>query len=275
MSDENGRSALRAYYEDHMAGGQDIYFNLVDGQLQPKPTHRLWMEAHLHKAIRLLDIQPDDTVVDVGCGEGYLTIPLAEKSSRSIGLDLAGSGLHVIQTQTAYQPKRLSLAICEADRLPLEAQCANKLICNHVLEHVLDDDAILQEMRRVVKPGGLILIGVPLAFSPQTKFLLWLRRFLRPQARQLQLEKAVPGQLVPELVGVQSHVRFYDLLSLCNLLQRNGFAVLRAEGIGFSWRQERARNWIRRHKAPFAFFLRLGKWMPSIGDGVFVLAQRE
>lgn len=274
MSDENGRPNLRAYYENHMAGGQDVYFTLVNGHLQLKPTHRLWMEAHQQKALRLLDVQSGDCLVDIGCGEGYLTIPLAARAERAIGLDLAVSGLRAIQAQHAYHPERLPLAVGEADQLPLITGWADKLICNHVLEHVLDDDAILQEIRRAVKPGGLILIGVPLALAPQTKLLIWLRRRFRPKARQLQLEKVAPGQLARDLIGVQSHIRFYDLPALRRLLARNGFAILQAEGIGFSWRQERVRNWIRQHKLPFSLSLWLGRYFPGLGDGVFVLARR-
>ncbi len=278
MSDKSSQTvseSLKHYYENHMAGGQGVYFRLVDGQLVLQPTHKLWMEAHQQKALRLLDVQADDFLVDIGCGEGYLTLPLAQRARHSIGFDLALSGLRVIQAQTVYQPERLGLATCEADKIPLPTGHANKLICNHVLEHVLDDDAILQEMWRVVKPGGLILIGVPLALAPQTKFLIRLRRLLLPGARKLQLETAVPGQLVPELIGIRSHIRFYDLDSLCALLLRHGFTILQAEGIGFDWGMERARNWIRRHKLPFALFLWLGKWFPALGDGVLVLARRE
>jgi ubiquinone/menaquinone biosynthesis C-methylase UbiE len=278
MSDNPSQSAsasLKQYYENHMDGGQGVYFRLVDGQLVLQSTHKLWMEAHLQKALRLLDVKPDNFLVDIGCGEGYLTLPLAQRAKYSVGFDLALNGLRVIQAQTAHQPDRLGLATCEANKLPLPTAYADKLICNHVLEHVLDDDAIVQEMQRVVKLGGLILIGVPLALAPQTKFLIRLRRLLLPKARRLQLETAVPGQLVPELIGVRSHIRFYDLASLSALLSRHGFTVLQAEGIGFDWGMERGRNWIRRHKIPFALFLRLGKWFPAIGDGVLVLARRE
>lgn len=278
MSDnlsQNASASLKHYYENHMAGGQSVYFKLVDGRLVLQPTHKLWMEAHLQKALRLLAVQEDDFLVDIGCGEGYLTLPLAQRTRYGIGFDLASSGLRVIQAQTVHQPERLGLATCEADKLPLPTGYTDKLICNHVLEHVVDDDAIVQEMWRVVKPDGLILIGVPLALSPQTKFLIRLRRLLLPRARKLQLETAVPGQLVPELIGIRSHIRFYDLASLCALLSRHGFTVLQAEGIGFDWGMERGRNWIRRHKLPFTLFLRLGKWFPAIGDGVLVLARRE
>jgi ubiquinone/menaquinone biosynthesis C-methylase UbiE len=269
------RKSLQAYHEDHMAGGQGLYFKLVAGELQLQSTHKLWMEAHRNKTKRLLGVQPHDTFVDIGCGEGYLTLPLAQRARHSFGFDLAASGMRVVQTQTAYRSDRLLLAVSEADCLPLPSASVDKLLCNHVLEHVLDDDRILAEMQRVVKPGGLVLIGVPLALSPQTKLLLRLRRLLWPKARQLQLERVSPGQLVPELIGVQSHIRFYDFAALRALLERHHFTVLQAEGVGFSWRQEKVRNWIRRNKLLFGLFLQLGKWFPAVGDGVLVLARRK
>jgi hypothetical protein len=103
---------------------------------------------------------------------------------------------------------------------------------------------------------------------------LRLRRFLIPKARSLQLERVRPGHLVPELVGVQSHVRFYSLKSLHDLIQRNQFNILRSEGIGLGFNQQ-VRGFIRRNRPLFKITTTLGSFMPSIGDGVLVLSTKE
>jgi len=150
--------------------------------------------------------------------------------------------------------------------------CADKLLCNHVFEHVLDDDAIVQEIYRIVRPGDRVLIGLPLALGPQIRLLLRLRRWLFPRARRLQLERVEPGALVAELIGKQSHIRFYSLPAVYDLLERNGFCVLRAEGVGLGWRGRLA-GFFRRHRLLFSLCTALGRLWPGIGDGVLVLAE--
>jgi ubiquinone/menaquinone biosynthesis C-methylase UbiE len=150
----------------------------------------------------------------------------------------------------------------------------DKLLCNHMLEHVLDDSAVMREIHRVVRPHGQILIGVPLELSPQIRLAIRLRRLLSPRSRLLQLEKAQPGQLVPDLIGQQGHIRFYSLRAVRDLLERNGFRVLRAEGIGLSLRGRM--NQLFRHNALlFGLSTAVGWLLPSMGSGVLVLAERR
>lgn len=274
VHDDDSRERLRAYHERHMAGGQDRYFAVEDGLLQAVPEQRRWLESHRKKALRLLALQRTDRFVDLGCGEGYLTLPLSHRAGQSIGIDFTASGLRVLQSQSGYNPQSVHLIVACGDRIPLADVGADKLLCNHVLEHVLDDDAVMREIHRVVCPGGLLLLGVPLALGPQTRLLLRLRRLLHPDARQLQLERAEPGRLVPELIGRQSHVRFYSLRSVLDLLECNGFRVLRAEGIGLSLRGPLA-GLFRRNRLLLGLGTLLGRLLPGIGDGVLVLAERN
>jgi len=272
-TNQETQQLLQDYYEKHMADGQCCYFELVDGKLRPAAQQRLWLEAHRQKSAKLLALEPSDSFVDIGCGEGYLTLPLAQKAKRTVGFDLAASALTALRAQQGYDPLRIMLAVSSGDNIPLADATVDKLLCNHVLEHVIDDDAFVQEFHRVVRPGGLVLIGVPQAYSPQVSFLIRLRRIAMPGSRRLRLEQTQPGKLVPELIGKQSHIRFYSLSSVRDLLERNGFRVLRAEGVGLSLRRHGFR--LRRYRFSFKFFTAMARIFPSIGDGVLVLAQRK
>lgn len=264
---------LQNYHQQHMADGQDCYFDLQNGQLAARPEQQNWLQAHQEKTNRLLNIQPEDFFVDMGCGEGFLTLPLAARAKHSVGVDFVASPLAVLQQQMAFDPNRLLLAIAAGDALPIPDASADKVLCNHVLEHVLDDDAVVKEFYRIMRSGGLLVVGVPLALSPQVRFLMRIRRLLRPSARQLQLERVQPGQLVPELIGVQSHIRFYSLAALRDLLERNGFAVETAEGIGFSMRG-RISKIVRRHRWLFGLATAVARIFPGMGDGVLILGRK-
>jgi ubiquinone/menaquinone biosynthesis C-methylase UbiE len=51
----------------------------------------------------------------------------------------------------------------EAEALPFENDSFDLVYCSHVLEHVKDEVASLKEMKRVLKPGGTLIIGMPTA----------------------------------------------------------------------------------------------------------------
>jgi ubiquinone/menaquinone biosynthesis C-methylase UbiE len=264
---------LREYHERHMTNGQDCLFNLEEGKLHVRPKQRHWLKAHLKKMMQMLDLKPTDQFVDLGCGEGYFTLPLAQQVAHSVGVDFAATALKVVKGQQGYKQRKLSLTIASGESIPLVSASVDKLLCNHILEHVLDDDAVMQEVHRVVRPCGLVLIGVPLELAPQIRLTLFLRRTLFPRAHKPQLERAQPGHLVPELVGRSSHIRFYSLLALRHLLERNGFRVLRAEGIGLSLRGRPAALF-RHNSLLFGFSTAFGYIVPSIGAGVLMLAER-
>jgi SAM-dependent methyltransferase len=270
---EDRQDILRQFYEAHMEGGQGHYFTFKDGYLQAACQQRGWLKIHFYKARRLLKIKSADCFLDLGCGEGYLTLPLARFAGKSVGLDFTLAALRVLRKQKTLQKRLLYAAVARGDRIPLLPDSIDKAICNHVLEHVLDDDLVVAELHRVMCTGGRLLVGVPLALGPQIRLLMRLRRLLFPGTPYLQLETVTPGQLVPELIGKQSHIRFYNLESVLDLLRRHSFRIVRIEGIGFAMRGSLAPIFRTN-----SFLLHLGTlwsyFIPSLGDGVFVLAEK-
>ncbi|MHA2030382.1 MAG: class I SAM-dependent methyltransferase [Candidatus Kariarchaeaceae archaeon] len=271
----NFESSIQEFYEEHMREGQHNYFILDDnGRLILKPEQRLWLDTHRKKIANLLVIQSTDCFIDIGCGEGYFTIPLANNAEKSFGFDLTKNAIRVICNQRDYDPTKLNLAIAQGDSIPLPDEIADKLLINHVLEHAIDDDAIIREIYRVLKSSGIALIGIPLAISPQVRLLMYLRRLVNPQARYLQLERVKPGQLVPELIGKQSHIRFYSIESLIRLVKSNGFQVVKTEGVGLSMRGNWS-NTVRQNRFLMMLFNILGYFWPAISDGVLLLIRKQ
>lgn len=277
MNRKQGEEArdVRDWHEAAMESGQRCYFTLApEGELVPRPEQRAWLSIHLRKALRLLAPGPDHVFVDLGCGEGYLTLPLAFRANLGVGIDFSSGALRLFRERPSFDGRRLGLVLSLGDAVPLPDGSVDRLLCNHMLEHVLDDDAVVEEIVRVLRPGGRALVGVPLAYTPQTRLFISLRRLLRPRARRLQLEATGPGRLVPELIGRQSHIRFYSLGAVRALLERHGLRVLRAEGIGLAVRGPLARR-LRRSRTLLAAATAAGRAAPSIGDGVLVLAEKR
>lgn len=104
-------------------------------------------------------LPPHAMVIDVGCGTGdnLTTFDELARSGSVCGVELSA---HAIRHVPAG-PAGTRAAIALAEHLPYATGAADLLASMDVIEHLDDDHAGLAEYRRVVRPGGLLLLTVP------------------------------------------------------------------------------------------------------------------
>ncbi|GLZ43331.1 methyltransferase [Actinokineospora sp. NBRC 105648] len=123
-----------------------------------------WFRRHEVAYVHLADHCTDAVVLEAGCGEGYGADLLAHRAELVIGLDYdevtAG---HVARAYPSVRAVRGNLA-----SLPLRDGGIDVVANLQVIEHLWDQEGFLRECRRVLRPGGLLLITTPnrLTFSP-------------------------------------------------------------------------------------------------------------
>jgi len=102
-------------------------------------------------------------LVDYGCGNGAQTRLLAPLFARTTGVDVQPDLLATLRAGAERDAlgDRLSAVLIEADGVPLPDGCADVVTSFTVLEHVPDEAAALAEMRRLLRPGGRLIISVP------------------------------------------------------------------------------------------------------------------
>ncbi|MBU0999515.1 class I SAM-dependent methyltransferase [Patescibacteria group bacterium] len=103
-----------------------------------------------------LKAKPDDLILDVGCGVGHSLDYLNQFSDSLVGIDT-----DLISLLYAQKTTKANYVLTKAEKLPFKDNTFDKIISFNVLEHIKNDQGVIEEIRRVAKKGAEILIWVP------------------------------------------------------------------------------------------------------------------
>src|SRR5437870_3487407 len=107
-----------------------------------------------------LDPQPGDRILDCGCGMGFNIRALTALFECQVtGVDRNPVSLGYARQALQSTPARLVQG--DVLQLPFRAAAFNKILMTEVLEHLPDDGAALQGVRRVLADEGLLVVSVP------------------------------------------------------------------------------------------------------------------
>ncbi|MCU1280025.1 MAG: hypothetical protein JWM53_3571 [bacterium] len=104
---------------------------------------------------RLLAASPTSRVLEVGVGGGNV---LERMAGRRVGIDLSP---FILGKARARLGAAAALVRGDAMALPFADGVFDRVFCSEVLEHVLEPEAVVREMRRVLAPSGFAVVSVP------------------------------------------------------------------------------------------------------------------
>ena len=146
--------------------------------------------------------------LDLGCGDGVNSSWLIEHFDTLYASDYNLSRL----LRAAGLPRPPKLFLADITDYPAPDAAFDVVFFNHVLEHIPDDRRALAEVYRILKPGGLLILGVP-----NEGALFWrLAYALQPGSRD-----------------TSDHVHFYTAKSLASMSREAGFVVQDIHPIGW------------------------------------------
>lgn len=111
--------------------------------------------------LQLADVRPEERVLDVGCGSGYLLGQVAAFGATLAAVDIAASRLEKASSRLERIGASADLRLGVAEDLGFEDDSFDVVFCSEVLEHLQHPEAGLAEIRRVLKPGGRAILSVP------------------------------------------------------------------------------------------------------------------
>jgi ubiquinone/menaquinone biosynthesis C-methylase UbiE len=112
--------------------------------------------------VAAIGIQPGDTVADIGCGPGFLTIPAAVAvgpTGQVDAIDIEPSMLEVVRGRaSSLQLSNVRTRLATEVTLPLPDAGVDVVICALVLHDLEDPEIMMREIARVVRPTGKVAI---------------------------------------------------------------------------------------------------------------------
>lgn len=114
--------------------------------------------------------------VDIGCGGGYM-VKVLEPHCPTIGVDVSSDALLLCRTRNLSRLCQVDMATLS---LPFKNNSFDLVLALDVIEHIDDDVHALTECRRILRPGGLIIVTVPAfmwLWSPWDEALGHRRRY--------------------------------------------------------------------------------------------------
>ncbi|MFO7799077.1 MAG: class I SAM-dependent methyltransferase [Rhodohalobacter sp.] len=161
------------------------------------PSHRkyrlrLARYAGITEAITSFLDQHDSALklLEVGSGTGR-SLAFYQVAGIADRLELWGIDTSQHRIKTIYEPSRWKLTLGDAQEgLPYEADFFDVCICEQVLEHLKKPEKVIDEMVRVLRPGGMMVVGVPI-FLPgianiRSVLVAFLDRFFGIKSSHIQ-----------------------------------------------------------------------------------------
>jgi demethylmenaquinone methyltransferase/2-methoxy-6-polyprenyl-1,4-benzoquinol methylase len=133
------------------------YLSKVYDQINPF----VWNEEMRTEALGMLDIEPDDRVLDIGCGTGFATEGLLDRVDEVHGLDQSVHQMEKAWAKFGKNDGPVRFYRGDAERLPFKTDSFDLVWSSGSIEYWPHPVRALREIRRITKPGGQVLIVGP------------------------------------------------------------------------------------------------------------------
>ncbi|MBQ0816162.1 MAG: methyltransferase domain-containing protein [Marinobacter sp.] len=140
-------------------------------------------------------LEANGVILEIGCGPGQLLAAAATRNCEVAGVDVSMEWLVIARHLIEHYGGSPKLAAGFAERLPIADGSVAAIVSLDVIEHVGDQNAYVNELRRVLRPGGFFALSTPnrYSLSPEPHVNVWGVGYL-PRSLQARYVKFVRNQ---------------------------------------------------------------------------------
>lgn len=206
---------------------------------------------YIIRTIRNFKSSKNQKILDIGCGDGSLTKHLEKINNNEV----YGSDLSPLRIKRAEEIcKKSSFLLANALYLPFEDNTFDVILLHHVLEHIPDDEGIIKEIYRILKVGGVFILGVPNEGSIMGNIL---------------------HKVEPQILKTTDHVHFYTSKILSHKLLKSSFKIEDTGYIGFFIPFQPLHSRLIRFKFIYEPLHLITQVLKFTADSLFFVARKE
>lgn len=254
--------AVRKHFEDHSGAWRSVY--------DERNLHAQNIQTRRERVLEYVDrlgLPEGSAALDLGCGAGLVCADLLGRGYRVFGLDVAQNMIDLAQKHCAEAgyTSGIVLQVGDAEALEFEDDTFDLIIAMGLVEYITWDRWALQEMHRVLKPGGHLIVTAPnrVRISELVHPLRWLRRGIRSLQKKI-FRKTAPSTSSNKKKHSSSSKTFerhlYRPVKFDRMLARLGYEILASDSHGFG---------------PFPMLRRSNQWTLRVNDLLQNIATRR
>ncbi|WP_448518560.1 class I SAM-dependent methyltransferase [Rhodoflexus sp.] len=175
-------------------------------------------------------VPKDGHILDVGCGNGIVSINLGAKGYNVLGIDVSDKTIATAEAQNPFP--NVSFRVLSAEQLRDENIRYDLIVCSEVIEHLHQPEKLLTVLHDILNPQGRLVVTVPNGKGPRevlvTQPMLKLRSsngFLWKTVQQLKKGMGYQGYTIQSDADNLDHVQFFSKQDLQRLAHSTGFTV--------------------------------------------------
>ena len=217
------------------------------------------------ETLGMVSLAPGEMVLDIGCGRAFDAMRLAREGGKAIGLEPSRKMIAAARGHTRDGDVSLVRGIGEA--LPFKRRSMDKVMCKGSLDHFVDPEKTMEEMQKVIKPEGAVVIALANFESLSCRlgrlwYLIWKRLPFGEKGEKLHWD--IPAD----------HTYKFDYPLLKSMVGRH-FEVKKTIGISLLWEAPfwgQALAFLPRRISAviLAFGDRIGRRFPSMSDVIVI-----